>query len=100
MPDKICESVHCGPVDRQLDKVWASMNQKVPYIVFSLVLGGLLLISIAVAGYFGNSVVKRQDFFVVQQAKTFDTLVEIQKSISSVQGELKHFNGRKRRDGR
>jgi len=100
MPEKICESVHCGPVDRQMDKVWASMGRKVPYLVFSLVLGGLLLISIAVAGYFGNSVVKRQDFFVVQQVKTFDTLVEIQKGMSVIQTELKHLNGKKRRDGR
>jgi len=88
MPDKICK-VHCEAVDNKLEKIWTAIGKKVSFLVFSLVLGGLLVIAV----FFGETISRRQD-------KTFDTLINIQQSVSGIQGELKHLNGLNRKDGR
>ena len=75
MPDGICK-VHCEAVDKKLDTVWESMGKKVPYLVFSLVLGGLLLVAI----FFGETFARRQE-------KSIDALIAIQSDISGNKGE-------------
>ena len=82
MIDKHCD-VPCEAVDKKLVLIWEAIGKKVSFLVFSLVLGGILLIAI----FFGESVGKRQE-------KTFDALGAIKTSMSEIKGELKHLNGR------
>ena len=88
MPEKICK-VPCKPVKDDLDKMWSYLGKKVPYIVFSLVLGGLLTVAV----YFGETNSRRQETL-------FKAVMGIQKTVSGIQGELKHFNGQGKGDRR
>ncbi|KKN31156.1 hypothetical protein LCGC14_0826650 [marine sediment metagenome] len=95
MPDKICD-VPCPVVDDKLEKVWLAIGKKVSLLVFFSIIGGLLIIAI----YFGEGIGRRQEQVALQQGKTFGTLIDIQKSVSEIKGELKHLNGRAERDRR
>lgn len=87
--DEVCTEVPCGPVKRDLDKMWTYLGKKVSYIVFSLVLSGLVIIAI----FFGETITRRQE-------NLFEAVMEIQKTVSGIQGELKYLNGRGKGDRR
>ncbi len=80
----VCD-VPCKAVKEDLDDMWKSIGRKVSFIVFFSVLGGLLIIAV----FFGEAMTSRQ-------STTLQVVMDIQKSVAGIKGELKHLNGRER----
>jgi len=96
MVDGECK-VPCDPVDRKLDIIWADMRKRVPWLTFSLVLGGLG----AVLLFFGSNILATQsklsDQIGALSAKVETQNVEVRQmkeSIVEIKKQLRRSNDR------